>query len=153
MGKKMSFAVGQAFILTAGHGYSALVDVLAFPVHIYGSSQVMKARKKFNVSYPTLYLPKGEKGAQEFNCIQRGHQSFLEHVPIHFMLQTIGSLYRPKLAAAFAFIRVSGLFFNIRGYCTGEAKNRSQGRFGLIGMFGLLALALEASVKTIMNGA
>lgn len=40
--------------------------------HFYMTFGVSKARKRFNVRYPTLYAAEDAANAKEFNCVQRG---------------------------------------------------------------------------------
>ncbi|KAJ6752697.1 MICROSOMAL GLUTATHIONE S-TRANSFERASE [Salix koriyanagi] len=52
--------------------------------------QVGKARKKYNVPYPTLSAIESEnKDAKPFNCVQRGHQNSLELMPVFYFADAI----------------------------------------------------------------
>lgn len=41
------------------------------------ATYVNAARKKYNVQYPTMYLPEDHKDAKAYNCAQRAHQNLL----------------------------------------------------------------------------
>ena len=49
----------------------------------YLTGCVVCARVDYGVKLPNLYAPKGaNKNAIQFNCIQRGHQNFVENLPM-----------------------------------------------------------------------
>ena len=60
-----------------GIGLVALANVAS-----YLSGSVVCARLEYNVKLPNLYANKADnKNAVHFNCIQRGHQNFVENFP------------------------------------------------------------------------
>jgi glutathione S-transferase len=74
-------------------------------------SMVMTARKKFDVPYPNLYATPGfHKQADDFNRVQRGHQSLFEHLTAFTALALLGGLKHPITAA------ISGVFFCLGNY-------------------------------------
>ena len=73
-----------AILPSSSHPFALLgfsLFVLA-NVASYLSGCVVCARIEYNVKLPNLYADKREnKNAVMFNCIQRGHQNFLENLP------------------------------------------------------------------------
>ena len=71
--------------LPSSIGFVGLALIFNTQVLFYLGGKVMKARKLYNVEYPTMYATKAEnKYAKEFNCYQRGHQNALEGMQICF---------------------------------------------------------------------
>merc|ERR1719402_942637 len=95
--------------------------------------KVMKARKKYEVKYPTLYSDK----CQEFNCIQRAHQNTLEVYPQFLVFLLLGGITLPRLSAVFGLIFLLGRFMYAQGYYTFDPKKRNRGLIAYIGFFGL----------------
>ena len=145
----------SALTLPPSFGYVVLAwPFLGVISNLYiGSVFVMKARKKYNVKYPTMYLGRNEKHAQEFNSIQRGHQNMLEMQAVITICALVGALAGENCAKANA---VSGVLFNLgsyfyaKGYSTaeenGSGRYKSGGgikwlgimiAFGTCGYFGL----------------
>jgi glutathione S-transferase len=83
----MGLEIPQEFSLVS------LVVVASWFVHVTMGTGVTKARKKYGVLYPTMYAVESEnKEAKFFNCVQRGHQNFLETVPFFLALLLIAGL-------------------------------------------------------------
>jgi len=60
----------------------------------YLSGCVVCARIKYDVKLPNLYADKREnKDAVMFNCIQRGHQNFLENLPQFVSMEGTSCLF------------------------------------------------------------
>ncbi|KAG6403331.1 hypothetical protein SASPL_135548 [Salvia splendens] len=58
-------------LLPREYGYVVLVLVFYCFINFWMTAQVGRARKKYNVSYPTLYASEADnKDAKLFNCIQ-----------------------------------------------------------------------------------
>ena len=63
--------------------------------------RVGAARRKYGVSYPTLYARVGdgnikdEKQATEYNCVQRGHQNMFETFPSVVSMVLVAGLKVP----------------------------------------------------------
>ena len=71
----------------------------------------MTARKKLDVQYPNLYgTPGFHKNADEFNRVQRGHQSIFESLDAFTFMALIGGIKFPIVCA------VSGLFYSAGCY-------------------------------------
>jgi glutathione S-transferase len=94
------------------YGYTILTcTVLPFITSTVMGSVVMEARKKFNVPYPNLYATPGlHKQADEFNRVQRGHQSLFEQLSSFMALSLLGGIKHPITTA------VAGLLFCIGNY-------------------------------------
>lgn len=134
-------ATTVAIELRQDHGFSLLVLMLTVFVHFwYMAVRVAKARKKFGVKYPALYADTSIKNANDFNCIQRGHQNCLEQIP-HFIMVFSAASVKYPLAAA-----VAGLIYNVgkvaymEGYSTGHPEGRMRGAFSYFGLFGLYGM-------------
>ncbi|KAL3697344.1 hypothetical protein R1sor_011420 [Riccia sorocarpa] len=140
----------MAIALSPDFGYVALVVVLTSFFNIYMSIGVGRARKKYNVSYPTMYAVESEnKEAKRFNCVQRGHQNFLETLPLFLAVLILGGLKHPKLAAVLGVVYLVGRYLYFKGYSTGVPENRLKSGiifhppvFALIGCTISLAVSL-----------
>lgn len=117
--------------LPLSFGYTVLAWVaggLLFNQIIGGN--VMKARKKYNVKYPTMYLGRNEKHAQEFNSVQRGHQNMLEVQGIVTICALLGSLQSENCAKANA---VGGVLYNVGSFLYAKgysgAEENGSGRY------------------------
>ncbi|KAA0196408.1 Microsomal glutathione S transferase [Fasciolopsis buskii] len=97
------------------YGGIILVGVGAVGLNIYFSKRVMKARKEHNVEYPLLYHPTNNA----FNCVQRGHQNYLEMLPQFFMLLFIGGLRYPRTFSVCGSIFLVGRLLYFIGYSSG----------------------------------
>ncbi|KAL2641332.1 hypothetical protein R1flu_008919 [Riccia fluitans] len=143
----------MAVELPADFGFVLIVLVLTFLLNLYLSFAVMAARKKYNVHYPNLYAVESEnKEAKMFNCVQRGHQNFLEFLPFYLTFLILGGLKHPKLAAVSGVGYLIGRFFYFKGYSTGVPDNRMKRGgiyypffFSLVGYTISLAVSLLAA--------
>ncbi|KAJ6960706.1 microsomal glutathione S-transferase 3-like [Populus alba x Populus x berolinensis] len=108
-----------------GFGNVAFVLVAYCFLNFWMGFQVGKARKKYNVPYPTLYAIESEnKDAKLFNCVQRGHQNSLELMPVFFLLMVLGGIRHPCACVALGSIYTVTRFFYFTGYATGDPKKR-----------------------------
>lgn len=105
------------------------------------SVQVGKARRRFNVPYPTMYASEKEhKDAKAFNCVQRAHQNNLEFMPSFLVVLILGGLQYPLVAASLGTIYALARIQYFRGYSSGDAKKRFSGGGAVIfpAYFGLI---------------
>ncbi|XP_074658862.1 glutathione S-transferase 3, mitochondrial-like [Tubulanus polymorphus] len=127
-------------ILPPGYGCVIMTGVGSLFLNMYFAQKVMKARKDFDVAYPTMYTDNNE-----FNCIQRAHQNYIENYPQFLMLLFIGGLQFPRLTAAAGSLYLVGRVFYARGYSTGDPQKRYQGAFGYIGLLVMLGNTICAA--------
>ncbi|KAK7276166.1 hypothetical protein RIF29_17301 [Crotalaria pallida] len=132
-------------LLPKEYGFVVIILVLYCFLNFYMAIKVGKARKKYNVPYPTLYAIESEnKQAKLFNCVQRGHQNSLETMPIFFMLMILGGLKHPSISAALGLLHTVARYFYFTGYATGEPKNRIKlGGFHMLALLGLMVCTLS----------
>eukprot|EP00164_Ancoracysta_twista_P000002 GFYU01000004.1.p1 GENE.GFYU01000004.1~~GFYU01000004.1.p1 ORF type:complete len:164 (-),score=52.25 GFYU01000004.1:124-558(-) len=109
-------------------------------VNFYQTFLVIKARKKYNVTYPDLYAPESHKNAKEFNSVQRGHQQSLESWGPVMILAILNGLVYPRAAAALYATYSVGKAIYANGYASGGPSGRSLG--GKISHLGDLPLFL-----------
>lgn len=124
-------------------GYVLATAVGSFFVHHgYAASQVMTARKRFEVKYPALYADKencpNDENRRKFNCVQRAAQNSLENQPIFLTLLILAGLKYPVTAAVAGAIYLAGRVLYIRGYSTGDPEKRLQGSIQYAGLLTLL---------------
>ena len=81
--------------LVKEHGYVMLVVAGTFALNLWQMIKVGGARKKFNVLYPKMY----SEDKEHFNCYQRAHQNYLEHIPHFLALLALSSVYSAQYAA------------------------------------------------------
>jgi len=127
-----------AEVLPEGYGYVLFVAVDSIFVNMWMARNVGVARKKYNITYPTMY----DAENNTFNCIQRAHQQTLELHPSFLLLLLVGGLQHPKLAAGSGILYLLGRIVFATGYYTGDPKKRSNGQFGMLGMLALLGSTL-----------
>jgi len=92
----------------------------------YLSGSVVKARVRYNVKLPNLYANKTDnKDAVLFNCIQRGHQNFLEQLPlIALSMFFLCTIERPNTAALLLCVISLARVLYAAGYRSDNVKNR-----------------------------
>ncbi|XP_042408671.1 microsomal glutathione S-transferase 3-like [Zingiber officinale] len=139
--------------ITNDYGYVVLVLVLYIFFNFWMAIQVGKARRKYKVSYPTLYAIESEnKDAKLFNCIQRGHQNALEMMPAFFVTLLLSGLYCPIVAAGLGAFYTVARYFYFRGYATGVPENRLKiGGFNFLALLGLMILAAVFGVRLLLS--
>ncbi|KAA8547641.1 hypothetical protein F0562_004070 [Nyssa sinensis] len=134
------------------YGYVALVLVFYCFLNFWMAGQVGKARKKYKVSYPTLYASESEnKDAKLFNCVQRGHQNSLEMMPMFFILMVLGGIGHPLICASLGVLYVVTRYFYFTGYATGDPQNRlSIGKYGFLALLGLMICTISFGVNLLL---
>jgi glutathione S-transferase len=81
------------------------------------AAAVMKARDKFNVQYPNLYATPGfHKQADEFNRVQRGHQSVFESLTTFTAVSLLGGLKYPIAVSIYGILYSAGNILFQVGY-------------------------------------
>ena len=93
----------------------------------YLSGSVVKARVRYNVKLPNMYAFKSSnKNAVLFNCIQRGHQNFLEQLPL-IVLSTFYMCYavdRHNTAGVLLILISFARIMYAIGYRSDDVRNR-----------------------------
>ncbi|BBN00930.1 hypothetical protein MPTK1_2g03200 [Marchantia polymorpha subsp. ruderalis] len=143
----------MAFEISGDYGFVALICVLTLVFNMWMSVSVVKARKKYNVPYPALYAVESEnKEAKMFNCVQRGHQNFLEFLPFFLANLLLGGLKHPLLAAGLGFGYIVARYFYFKGYSTGVPSNRMKlGGSHFLFYFGLVGCTVSLSISLIAS--
>lgn len=127
-------------------GYVYLAVVYTVLMNFYLSHNVMKARKKFDVKYPTMY-----SSDDRFNCYQRAHQNTLEYIPYVIILFVACAISWPLFASICQAIWVTSRFVYAHGYYTGDPQKRMRGVFGYIGFLGMLLYNLYVGLKLVIG--
>lgn len=117
------------------------------------ASGVMKARKTFNVPYPTLYAESTHKNANEFNCVQRAHQNSLENLISFYPMLILAGVRFPITAAVSALIYNVGRILYFNGYSTGIPKKRMNGSIQYIGVLTLLGAVFRFAYQVVITAA
>ena len=132
-----------------GYGYVFLVLGLSHMVLTGLGINVSLARKKYDISYPTMYAPPDHKYAKEFNSCQRAHQQTLEGYSFVMISMCLCALVYPKSSALFGFIWLTGKV--VYGYCYSKygPHARHLGAFSHFGDFPLLITCLRIAYQSI----
>ncbi|CAA7020226.1 unnamed protein product [Microthlaspi erraticum] len=137
--------------LPSEYGYVVLILVFYCFLNLWMGAQVGRARKRYNVPYPTLYAIESEnKDAKLFNCVQRGHQNSLEMMPMYFILMILGGMKHPCFCAGLGLLYNVTRFFYFKGYSTGDPMKRlTIGKYGFLGLLGLMICTISFGVSLI----
>ncbi|KAH8872401.1 Microsomal glutathione S-transferase 3 [Schistosoma japonicum] len=118
------------------YGGVILVGVGAFGLNAYFVRRVMQARKEHNVELPIMYHPTDKL----FNCIQRGHQNYLEVLPYFLMALFVGGLRYPLIISTYL-------------YSFKDPGKRYKGSISMIGglpmILGLLVFGVQHLVASV----
>jgi len=138
--------------LPCGYGHVLLVGAGSFVLNMYFARCVMKARAEHGVEYPTMYSPTNNA----FNCVQRGHQNYLEHQPQFLTLLLVGGLAHPCAATISGCVYLAGRLLYFHGYSTGDPKKRMRGApialLAQIVLLGCTVCLAIANIKHYNNG-
>ncbi|KAM3285483.1 hypothetical protein CQW23_32394 [Capsicum baccatum] len=139
-------------LLPREYGYVVLALVVYCFLNFWMSFQVGKARKKYKVTYPTMYAIESEnKDAKFFNCVQRGHQNSIEAMPMFFMLMIVGGIRHPLICASLGAVYIVSRYFYFTGYSTGDPQNRLKiGGFNFLAIMGLMICSISCGVNFLM---
>ncbi|KAG6555290.1 hypothetical protein Mapa_003333 [Marchantia paleacea] len=143
----------MAMTITGDYGFVVLVIVFTVVLNMWMSINVVKARKKYHVPYPALYAIESEnKEAKQFNCVQRGHQNFLEFLPLFLAHLLVGGVKHPQLAAGLGCGYLVARFFYFKGYSTGNPENRLKiGGSHFLFLFGLVGCTISLAISLIAS--
>eukprot|EP00252_Welwitschia_mirabilis_P009984 TRINITY_DN2299_c0_g1_i1.p1 TRINITY_DN2299_c0_g1~~TRINITY_DN2299_c0_g1_i1.p1 ORF type:complete len:145 (-),score=18.74 TRINITY_DN2299_c0_g1_i1:63-497(-) len=127
------------------YGWVIVCAVVYCILNTWMGVQVGKARKKYKVTYPTMYAIESEnKDAKLFNCVQRGHQNSLELMPVFFLLLLLGGIQHPVASAILGVFYSIGRYFYFRGYSSGVPENRiSYVKYSMVALLGLMGCTLS----------
>ncbi|EFN54337.1 hypothetical protein CHLNCDRAFT_135580 [Chlorella variabilis] len=126
--------------------------------NIWMGMKVGQARKKYGITYPTLYAPPGHKDEKAFNCVQRAHQNSLENLPSFYALLLTAGIKAsgPRLAHSYLIsasiagaVALVGRIFFFNGYSTGDPKARYRGGFTHFGTLALLGMVIGWSAQLL----
>ncbi|KAF3641647.1 hypothetical protein BC332_05053 [Capsicum chinense] len=139
-------------LLPREYGYVVLALVVYCFLNFWMSFQVGKARKKYKVTYPTMYAIESEnKDAKFFNCVQRGHQNSIEAMPMFFMLMIVGGIRHPLICSSLGAVYIVSRYFYFTGYSTGDPQNRLKiGGFNFLAIMGLMICSISCGVNFLM---
>jgi len=131
--------------IASEYGYIVFAFVASIFLLQWMGFNVVRARSKFSVRYPTMYSDKEPL----FNCIQRAHQNTLEAYPVFLVTMFLGGLQYPTVCAAAGALWIASRVAYAKGYYTGEPSKRNRGAFGYIGLLTNLVCTVIFGVKLL----
>lgn len=131
--------------LSRWYGGVILAAVFNFAVLFWQMFKVGKARKQYEVKYPTLYE---NKYPSDFNCIQRAHQNSLEWNPAFLVFLFIAGLSTPITSTMAGFVYNIGRIYHALGYYQG---NPHKGLWGLFALFYLCFASVYTAFQIIKS--
>ncbi|XP_078619802.1 glutathione S-transferase 3, mitochondrial-like isoform X3 [Branchiostoma floridae x Branchiostoma japonicum] len=135
----------MAFQVAPEFGYVVFSLVATFVTYTYLGVNVGRARKKYDVKYPTMYSDKD----QVFNCYQRAHQNMLEQLPLFLVFLLVAGVQFPVPSAIAGLVWNAGRIVYAHGYYTGDPEKRIWGGFSHMGHFALILLAIYGAVRQL----
>merc|ERR1740121_649073 len=111
-----------------------------------------EAEKRF--SYPKMYAEGFDKAANDFNCVQRGHQQALETYPAVLACTLIGGLKHPVLASIGQTVWMVARWKWAAGYASGDPQKRYAGKWSFhiwTTMCLQFTLAASTGVQMLLN--
>ncbi|XP_005101249.2 microsomal glutathione S-transferase 3 [Aplysia californica] len=131
--------------LSSDFGYVILTAAAGWVFLQYLAWNVIKARKKYDVQYPTLYSEK----SKEFNCFQRAHQHTLEVYPQFLIFLVFGGLELPKLSSVFGILFFAGRYMYAQGYYRALPVDQNRPLLGYVGFFGVYLNSIYFALKLL----
>nr|CAH0109517.1 unnamed protein product [Daphnia galeata] len=127
-----------AIQLLPQYGWVILVGIASCFLILWQGVQVGKMRKKFKITYPTMY----SNDNTLFNCYQRAHQNTLENYPQFLMLLFIGGIHYPLVTAVAGLVWIVGKVSYSLGYYTGDPAKRMRGTYSYLGLLTMLGTSI-----------
>lgn len=133
--------------LTLPHTYGLVIltAVINWLVLMWQAAALGKARKQYNIPYPTMYE---NKYPSDFNCVQRVHQNSLEWNPPFLIFLLISGATTPIASAAAGMVYNIGRVYYAKGYYAG---NPHKGLWGLYGLFYLIAASVYTAIALLRS--
>lgn len=125
------------------YGFVILTAVFNWFVLMWQAFKLAKARKQYEVPYPTMYE---NKYPSQFNCVQRAHQNSLEWNPPFLAFLFIAGLSAPIASTVAGVVYNIGRIYYARGYYEG---NPHKGLWGLYGLFFLCFASVYTAYKIV----
>ncbi|KAJ3672907.1 hypothetical protein LUZ60_006281 [Juncus effusus] len=135
------------------YGYVVLVVVVYAFMNMWMGIQVGKARRKYKVPYPTMYVTETEnKDAKLFNCVQRGHQNSIEFMAVFFTTLLVGGVQHPCIAAGLGALYTVARFFYFKLYSKGNPDSRLKPvGLSFLALFGLMICSASFGIQMIIK--
>mmetsp|Transcript_541 Transcript_541/g.1000 ORF Transcript_541/g.1000 Transcript_541/m.1000 type:complete len:187 (-) Transcript_541:36-596(-) len=130
---------------------------LGFKVGGARSRLIEKAKKsgdehaEARFSYPKIYAEGFSAEANEFNCVQRGHQHALESYPSFVALSLVGGLGQPIFTMLVGILWVIARQKWAQGYATGKPGNRYDNSMWGRHIWTALLLQATAAIATALS--